>query len=312
MVLTTHYMEEAERLADTVVVIDAGRVVATGSPAELTRGGAEGQLRFRATPGLDVPALAAALPAGCAVSEPQPGQYLVEGPVDPQLLAAVTAWCAGARGAGRGPAGAAAVAGGRLPRPDRPGAAVSLTSDDGRRARAERPGPTGGEDAMTFTPAPGAAPTGRMLAAQTGMELRLSLRNGEQVLLTLLIPLLLTGLLVAEPFLGDLPGRRVDFVVPGVLALAVTSAAFTGLAIATGFERKYGVLKRLGATALPRPVLLLGKTGAVLVRRAAAGAAGRRAGAGAGLAADRRRDGGRCPRWRWWWSARPRSPGSGC
>jgi ABC-2 type transport system permease protein len=122
---------------------------------------------------------------------------------------------------------------------------------------------------MSFTPAPGAAPTHRMLAAQTAMELRLSLRNGEQVLLTLLIPLLLTGLLVAEPFLGDtslgdLPGRRVDFVVPGVLALAITSAAFTGLAIGTGFERKYGVLKRLGATALPRPVLLLGKTGAVL------------------------------------------------
>jgi ABC-2 type transport system permease protein len=103
-----------------------------------------------------------------------------------------------------------------------------------------------------------------MLAAQTRMELRLSLRNGEQVLLTLLIPLLLTAVLVAEPFIEVDDGRRVDFVVPGVLALAVTSAAFTGLAIGTGFERKYGVLKRLGATALPRSVLLLGKTGAVL------------------------------------------------
>jgi ABC-2 type transport system permease protein len=104
-----------------------------------------------------------------------------------------------------------------------------------------------------------------MLAAQTAMELRLALRNGEQVLLTLLIPLVLTAVLVAEPFIeADGGGRRVDFVVPGVLALAVTSAAFTGLAIGTGFERKYGVLKRLGATALPRPVLLLGKTGAVL------------------------------------------------
>jgi ABC-2 type transport system permease protein len=115
-----------------------------------------------------------------------------------------------------------------------------------------------------FTPAPGAAPLPRMLAAQTAMELRLSLRNGEQVLLTLLIPLLLTAVLVAEPFIEVDGGRRVDFVVPGVLALAVTSAAFTGLAIGTGFERKYGVLKRLGATALPRSVLLLGKTGAVL------------------------------------------------
>jgi ABC-2 type transport system permease protein len=116
----------------------------------------------------------------------------------------------------------------------------------------------------TFAPAPGAAPLRRMLAAQTAMELRLSLRNGEQVLLTLLIPLLLTALLVAEPFLDGVPGRRVDFVVPGVLALAITSTAFTGLAIGTGFERKYGVLKRLGATALPRSVLLLGKAGAVL------------------------------------------------
>jgi ABC-2 type transport system permease protein len=117
----------------------------------------------------------------------------------------------------------------------------------------------------TFTPAPGAAPLPRMLAAQTAMELRLALRNGEQVLLTLLIPLLLTVLLVAEPFLDTDGGRRVDFVVPGVLAIAITSAAFTGLAIGTGFERKYGVLKRLGATALPRSVLLLGKTGAVLI-----------------------------------------------
>ena len=117
---------------------------------------------------------------------------------------------------------------------------------------------------MSFVPAAGAAPLSRMLAAQTRMELRLSLRNGEQVLLTLLIPLLLTAVLVAEPFIEVDSGRRVDFVVPGVLALAVTSAAFAGLAISTGFERKYGVLKRLGATALPRSVLLLGKTAAVL------------------------------------------------
>jgi ABC-2 type transport system ATP-binding protein len=97
VVLTTHHMDEAERLADTVVVIDSGRVVGTGTPAELTRGGAAGQLRFSAAPGLDLAALGAALPAGARVSEPQPGAYLVEGTVDPQLLAAVTAWCA-ARG----------------------------------------------------------------------------------------------------------------------------------------------------------------------------------------------------------------------
>ena len=117
----------------------------------------------------------------------------------------------------------------------------------------------------SFAPAPGAARTSRMLAAQTRMELRLLLRNGEQVALTLVIPLLLE-FFFNLPLLYSLDApRRIDFVVPSVLALAVMSASFTGLAIGTGFERKYAVLKRLGATALPRRVLLLGKTCAVLV-----------------------------------------------
>src|SRR6185312_16311392 len=104
-----------------------------------------------------------------------------------------------------------------------------------------------------------------MLLAQTGMELRLLLRNGEQVALTLVIPLLLE-FFFNLPLLYSLgTPRRIDFVVPGVLALAVMSAAFTGLAIGTGFERKYAVLKRLGATALPRSVLMLGKTCSVLL-----------------------------------------------
>jgi ABC-2 type transport system permease protein len=118
--------------------------------------------------------------------------------------------------------------------------------------------------ALDYTPAPGAAPRTRMLAAQTRMELRLLLRNGEQVGLTLVIPLLLT-LFFNLPLLYSLDGRRIDFVVPSILALSVMSAAFTGLAIGTGFERKYAVLKRLGATALPRDVLLLAKTFAVLM-----------------------------------------------
>lgn len=117
----------------------------------------------------------------------------------------------------------------------------------------------------SFAPAPGAAPASRMLAAQTRMELRLLLRNGEQVALTLVIPLLLE-FFFNLPLLYSLDTpRRIDFVVPSVLALAVMSASFTGLAIGTGFERKYAVLKRLGATALSRRVLLLGKTFAVLI-----------------------------------------------
>jgi ABC-2 type transport system ATP-binding protein len=95
VLLTTHLMDEAERLADDVVIVDAGRVVATGTVAELTRTGAVGQLRFRATPGLDLEQLLTALPVGCAAKESPSGDYLVEGVVDPQLLAAVTAWTAG-------------------------------------------------------------------------------------------------------------------------------------------------------------------------------------------------------------------------
>ncbi len=117
----------------------------------------------------------------------------------------------------------------------------------------------------SFAPAPAAAPASRMLLAQTRMELRLLLRNGEQVGLTLVIPLLLE-FFFNLPLLYSLDSpRRIDFVVPSVLALAVMSASFTGLAIGTGFERKYAVLKRLGATALPRRILLLGKICAVLL-----------------------------------------------
>ncbi len=94
VILTTHYMEEAERLADQVAVVDHGRLVAAGTPAELT--GTAGQLRFRAEPGLDTDSLLAALPPASAAKESPAGYYVVEvhDRVDPQLLAAVTAWCA--------------------------------------------------------------------------------------------------------------------------------------------------------------------------------------------------------------------------
>jgi ABC-2 type transport system ATP-binding protein len=85
VVLTTHLLDEAERLADDVVVIDAGRVVAAGTVAELTKAGDE--LRFRAEPGLDLTELRGA-------REETPGSYVLAGPVDPQRIADVTAWCA--------------------------------------------------------------------------------------------------------------------------------------------------------------------------------------------------------------------------
>ncbi|MFJ8299485.1 ABC transporter permease [Streptomyces sp. NPDC094447] len=117
----------------------------------------------------------------------------------------------------------------------------------------------------TYAPRPGAAPVGRMIAAQTALETRMLLRNGEQLLLTVIIPSLLLVLFSTVDIVDTGADEAVDFLAPGVLALAVLSTAFTGQAIATGFERRYGVLKRLGASPLPRWALMTAKTLAVLV-----------------------------------------------
>jgi len=116
-----------------------------------------------------------------------------------------------------------------------------------------------------LAPSPGAAPRRRVLAAQTRAEVVMTLRNGEQLLLTLVIPLVLLVALSHLP--ADVVGHSpaIDAVTPGILALAVISTAFTGQAIATGFERRYGVLKLLGATPLGRSGLLCAKTLGVLV-----------------------------------------------
>lgn len=101
--------------------------------------------------------------------------------------------------------------------------------------------------------------------SQAGFEIRTLLSNGEQLLVSLLLPALaLVGLAVGNtPDLGA--GRRIDIVVPSVLALAVVSTAFTGQAISTGFDRRYGVLRLLGVTPLGRSGLLAGKALAVVV-----------------------------------------------
>jgi ABC-2 type transport system ATP-binding protein len=94
VVLTTHYLDEAEELADTVVVLHQGNIVAQGTPAELTRANSAGKIRFSAAPGLPLASLAAALPPHVSVTEPASGDYVVDGTVTPELLAAVTSWCA--------------------------------------------------------------------------------------------------------------------------------------------------------------------------------------------------------------------------
>ncbi|MFI8432233.1 ABC transporter ATP-binding protein [Streptomyces sp. NPDC079020] len=93
-VLTTHFMDEAEELADEVAIIDAGRVITRGSPEQLCRGGAENTLRFTGRPGLDLASLLKALPDGSGAAEPLPGTYRITGQIDPKLLATVTSWCA--------------------------------------------------------------------------------------------------------------------------------------------------------------------------------------------------------------------------
>jgi ABC-2 type transport system permease protein len=116
----------------------------------------------------------------------------------------------------------------------------------------------------TFAPAPGRAATRTVMAKQIRMELLLTARRGEAVVLAMGVPLLVllgAGLTHATTLPTE---NRLGYVVPGVLALTVMSTAFTGQAITTGYERSYGVLKRLGASPLTRPGLLAAKTVAIL------------------------------------------------
>ncbi len=119
VLLTTHDLEEAEKLADRVVIIDQGRVLAAGTPEELTRQGQREEIRFGAAPGLDVVSLGRAVEA--TVAEVSPGEYRVDAAPDPARIAALDQLAGRPRpGPGR-PAGRTPAAGGRLPAPDRVG-----------------------------------------------------------------------------------------------------------------------------------------------------------------------------------------------
>lgn len=115
---------------------------------------------------------------------------------------------------------------------------------------------------LDLTPKPGAAPWSKRLAQHIAMELRLLSRQGEQLIVTVVIPLMV---LIGGSRAGRLLGtdKPLETIFPGVLALAVVSMAFTSLAIGTGFERRYGVLKHLGATPLSPQGLMWGKALAI-------------------------------------------------
>ena len=112
----------------------------------------------------------------------------------------------------------------------------------------------------TFRPSPGRGRLGRMLAVQVRTETVLALRQSEQALLTMIIPLVVLVGLTLLPVVEE-PSPRVAAVLGTVLALAVMSTAFTSQAISLAYDRRYGVLRRLGASGVPRWLVVAGRLG---------------------------------------------------
>jgi ABC-2 type transport system ATP-binding protein len=250
VLLTTHLIDEAERLADRVAVIDRGRLLACDRPAALVAGGRLVSVRSPAA--IDARALGEAL--GADVRADGAGRWLVD--AGDEAIPAIARWFAEH---GHAVTELSATRGSledvflRLTASPSPPDSSPLWSDDSetvrspvREARAERRGPA-------------------RLAAQAGMELRLGARNGENLLVALGIPV---GLLVFFSLVDVLPTGgvpAVDFLLPRMLTVAVMGSALVALAISTGFERGYLVLKRLGTTPLRRRELVGAKALAVLV-----------------------------------------------
>ena len=243
ILMTSHDLTDVERLADRIYVLVAGRIVAAGTPAEL-RAGVTARLRFRLDRALgtdEVAALERALGAirpGLTVRpDGDGGRYRLEG----------------RRAGRRGRRGL-----GRLVRHSR---AAHRRAPDlrwqprGRLPRARRGQRRTGRGRAVSRPAPLAAAT----LAQTGMELRLTARRGENVLVTIVIPVVVLLFFASVAILPTGSGVPVDFLLPGTLALAVIAASLVNLGIATAYERNYGVLKRLGGSPLTRAGLLDGQ-----------------------------------------------------
>ncbi|HUC36293.1 MAG TPA: ATP-binding cassette domain-containing protein [Acidimicrobiales bacterium] len=292
VLLTTHELPEAERLADMVVIIARGRSVARGTVAELAASGGRGAgaLAFSAPPGIDTAGLAAALEIGRGdVVEVEPGRYSVREVSEEAAAArigALAGWLAehdlplaelhaGGRSLedvylevtrDHGALGGAPL---EVAKTSADGAGVEVATDvaiTGAVARAEV-APKVGDDASGdgVTSTPEAASVFKRLVAQCRAEVGMTLRRGESLLLTIGIPVVLLLFFSEVHILPVGTPRPVDFLAPGILALAVMSTSMVNLSIATGFERGYGVLKRLGSTPLGRPSLLGAKIAAILV-----------------------------------------------
>src|SRR6202049_3471808 len=110
-----------------------------------------------------------------------------------------------------------------------------------------------------------AASFGHQVAAQTRVELLLTLRRGESVLITLIVPVVLLIFFTSLNIIPASTGKAVDFLLPGMLALAIMATGMVSLGIATAYERYYGVLKRLGSSPLPRSGLIIAKVISILI-----------------------------------------------
>lgn len=281
VLLTTHELPEAERLADEVVIINHGQAVAQGTPAELAAGRGS-SISFAAPAGLDLSGLAVALEAEVGrVVEREPGRYVVNAEPTARRLGCLAAWLAehdlplDDLHAGGGTLEDAYLqltrSGPRLPdQPSATGAHGGAPPTVGRppvpagagssahAARAEHLASRPWRD-RSFASAL------RRTWAHCEAELAMTLRRGESLLLTIGIPVVLLFFFSEVHLLPVGTSHPVQFLAPGILALAVMGTSLVNLSIATGFERGYGVLKRLGSTPLGRPSLLVAKIAAVVV-----------------------------------------------